>query len=260
MQIYKGMDIGTAKPTVKERQEIPHHLFDLVDPDEEFSASAYKELALKTIKEIKDRGKNPILVGGTGLYLSSLYYDYSFRSRNDDLKKKYTELYEKNGITALQEEAKKLSEEEYEKIDKDNPHRLLRFLESQGEIGTRTRSALPLFVVYLEFPPEELHERIKQRILIMHEEGLLDEVKAIYERYGHLEYLPALKGIGYKEFYPFFRGECSLDEAIERQIIHTRQYAKRQRTWGRNQYEDLFKLDGSLSLHQKIAQIEQLWR
>ena len=95
---------------------------------------------------------------------------------------------------------------------------------------------------------------------MMHKNGLPDEVRSIYERYGHLEYLPALKGIGYKEFYAFIRGESSLDEAIERQIIHTRQYAKRQRTWGRNQYEDLFKLDGRLSLTHKITRIEQLWR
>lgn len=260
MQIYKEMDVGTAKPLAKEREEIPHHLFDLVEPHEEFSAVMYKELALETIKEIQSRGNNAILVGGTGLYLSALYYDYSFRPQNHTLKEKYRHLYEEEGLESLQKEAELLYPSLYSEIDRSNPHRLLRLLESQGQEDKRQRSSLELDVFLLEIPPEVLNQRIEERVKMMMQEGLLEEVKKLYERYGDVEYLPALKGIGYKEFYPYLRGEISLEDAIERQIIHTRQYAKRQRTWGRNQYTDIHKLDAEASLEEKVAQVEKLWR
>lgn len=260
MQIYKGMDVGTAKPLAKEREEIPHHLFDLVEPHEEFSAVMYKELALETIKEIQSRGNNAILVGGTGLYLSALYYDYSFRPQNHTLKEKYRHLYEEEGLESLQKEAELLYPSLYSEIDRSNPHRLLRLLESQGQEDKRQRSSLELDVFLLEIPPEVLNQRIEERVKMMMQEGLLEEVKKLYERYGDVEYLPALKGIGYKEFYPYLRGEISLEDAMERQIIHTRQYAKRQRTWGRNQYTDIHKLDAEASLEEKVAQVEKLWR
>lgn len=260
MQIYKGMDVGTAKPLAKEREEIPHHLFDLVEPHEEFSAVMYKELALETIKEIQSRGNNAILVGGTGLYLSALYYDYSFRPQNHTLKEKYRHLYEEEGLESLQKEAELLYPSLYSEIDRSNPHRLLRLLESQGQEDKRQRSSLELDVFLLEIPPEVLNQRIEERVKMMMQEGLLEEVKKLYERYGDVEYLPALKGIGYKEFYPYLRREISLEDAMERQIIHTRQYAKRQRTWGRNQYTDIHKLDAEASLEEKVAQVEKLWR
>ena len=260
MQIYKEMDVGTAKPLAKEREEIPHHLFDLVEPHEEFSAVMYKELALETIKEIQSRGNNAILVGGTGLYLSALYYDYSFRPQNHTLKEKYRHLYEEEGLESLQKEVELLYPSLYSEIDRSNPHRLLRLLESQGQEDKRQRSSLELDVFLLEIPPEVLNQRIEERVKMMMQEGLLEEVKKLYERYGDVEYLPALKGIGYKEFYPYLRGEISLEDAMERQIIHTRQYAKRQRTWGRNQYTDIHKLDAEASLEEKVAQVEKLWR
>lgn len=260
MQIYKGMDVGTAKPLAKEREEIPHHLFDLVEPHEEFSTVMYKELALETINEIQNRGNNAILVGGTGLYLSALYYDYSFRPQNHTLKEKYRHLYEEEGLESLQKEAELLYPSLYSEIDRSNPHRLLRLLESQGQEDKRQRSSLELDVFLLEIPPEVLNQRIEARVKMMMQEGLLEEVKKLYERYGDVEYLPALKGIGYKEFYPYLRGEISLEDAMERQIIHTRQYAKRQRTWGRNQYTDIHKLDAVTSLEEKVAQVEKLWR
>lgn len=260
MQIYRGMDVATAKPSKKEQEILSHHLFDLLEPQDDFSVFNYKILALEAIEEIRGRGKNPILVGGTGLYLSSLYYDFNFRDRDDEKRKTLEELFKKGGLKALQEEAGKKHPQLLETIDKDNPHRLIRLLESARVKKEKKRSTLPLCLCILDTNRDLLQERIKIRIDEMLQSGLIKEVEMIYSLYGEKEYLPALRGIGYKEYFPYLRGEISLEEAKERHLIGTRQYAKRQRTWGRNQYPHANFIQADLSLEEKIKQIEDHWR
>lgn len=260
MQIYKGMDILTAKPSREEKSRVPHHLYDLVYPHEEFSVHDYKELALKTISDIRSRGKLPILVGGTGLYLSSLYYDYGFRER-DSLKRKCLEnLLDTEGIQALQELARQNYPHYMEEIDLENPHRLIRLLESGKIDRVKRKSDLRLKVFVPDWPRDELNRRIESRIDVMLSQGLLDEVASLFALYGEREYLPALRGIGYKEYLPYLKGLMELDEARVRHLIATRQYAKRQRTWARNQYDDTIFLPGELSMEEKIEFIEREWR
>lgn len=260
MQIYQGMDIATAKPTKKEREAIAHHLFDIVEPDEDFTTFNYKKLALNCIKEIRRRGNNPILVGGTGLYLSSLYYDFDFRQRNREKRMILEKLFKDKGIEALQEEAEKKYPKLLGEIDKNNPHRLIRLLETGTIQNKKKRSSLALKLIILEEDKDILNEKIRQRIDKMLKDGLLDEVDKVYRLYGDKEYLPAIRGIGYKEYFPYLRGEISLEEAKERHHISSRQYAKRQRTWGRNQYSDAVFIPAHLSLEEKIYKIEEQWR
>lgn len=260
MQIYRGMDLATAKPSRKEQEMIPHHLFDLVEPLEDFTAFDYKILALKTIEEIRLRGKNPILVGGTGLYLSSLYYDFDFRNRDNEKRSALEKLFKERGIKALQEEARRNYPQLLLSMDKENPHRLIRLLETGRVEKEKKRSTLSLCLCILEGHRDWLQERIKSRIEDMLSRGLLDEVEKIFSLYAEKEYNPALRGIGYKEYFPFLKGEISLEEAKDRHLIATRQYAKRQRTWGRNQYPDANFIQADLSTEEKIQLIEKHWR
>lgn len=260
MQIYRGMDIATAKPTWEERKSIPHHLFDIADPDEAFSAFDYKQYAHQAIEDVRRRGKTPILVGGTGLYLSSLYYDFVFRPRDEQKRKALEKIYEEEGIKTLEAMARRDFPELLRAIDKDNPHRLLRLLESGEVHEEKRRSNLPLKLIILETNREFLALRMEKRIETMHEAGLLDEIRRLYALYPGMEYLPSLRGIGYKEYLPFLRGEITLEEAKERHLIHTRRYAKRQRTWARHQYPDAFFIQAEQSLEEKMKQIEEQWR
>ncbi len=260
MQIYRGMDVATAKPSENEREMVPHHLFDLVEADEDFTVFDYKILALKTIDEIKRRGNCAILVGGTGLYLSSLYYDFDFRKRDDEKRKEIEGLFKEGGTESLQQKVKENYPQLLEQIDFENPHRLMRLLESGSVENQKKRSMLPLTLIILESDRDLLNEKIRLRIERMLQNGLTEEVEQVYSRYGQREYLPALRGIGYKEYFPYLRGEVSLEEAKERHHIATRQYAKRQRTWGRNQYENPIFIQTNLSTEEKIKKIEEQWR
>lgn len=260
MQVYQTMDIATAKPSREEMAQVPHHLFDLVLPHEDFSSQDYKRMALRAISDIRSRGKNPILVGGTGLYLSSLYYDYDFRNKDDEKRNYYNSLLKEEGLERLQELAREGFSELVDKVDINNPHRLIRLLETGQVLEEKTRSSLPLKVFYLDWERELLNGRIERRIGAMIEAGLLEEVEYIFTHYGKMEYLPSIRGIGYKEYFSYLKGTRSLEEAKERHLISTRQYAKRQRTWARNQYSDLVYIDGRLDLEEKIKLIEENWR
>ncbi len=235
MQIYKYLNIGTAKPSIEEFEAAPHHLFDYVDPRDEYSVYDYKRDALKVIKKIKDRGKLPILVGGTGLYLSSLYYDFEFRQkRNEDITEKSTEeIYDC------------LSNELKEKIDKNNRHRIINayltdFVYSEK---TKKRSELDISIVYTDMPRDVLYERINKRVDIMIEMGLVDEVKTLLNDYSLNENHKSMKAIGYKEVISYLKGETTFDDMVELIKRNTRRYAKRQVTWARNQYDNIHIFD-----------------
>ena len=224
MQIYEGMDIGTAKPSKEDFKRAEHALFNITTIDRPFSVYDYQQEALRVIES--NLGKKPlILVGGTGLYLSSLYYDFGFRSSEDPVE--------------LDKRAP---------IDWDNPHRVQRYRET-GQVHpkeNRVRSELPLDIYYLHREREELYSRIHDRVDAMIEEGLVDEVKSLLERYPLTEDSPLHKAIGYKEMLPFIYGKQSLEDCTKILKMNTRRYAKRQITWVKNQYSLVHPLDATV--------------
>ncbi|HHX02722.1 MAG TPA: tRNA (adenosine(37)-N6)-dimethylallyltransferase MiaA [Tissierellia bacterium] len=245
LQIYKDLSIGTAKPTAKERSLVPHHLFDFLDPTEEFSVAQYQEAALTKIDEILSKGATPIFVGGTGLYLSSLYYDFTFREKRER-EEEFQKLLDELGEEGIVAKLKEYGVEGLDKVDTRNPHRLFRVWQSREvhPSGERTRSSLPLVIFHLRQPREVLHQRIAQRTQKMLEEGLIQEVQQLLDAGLHDSH-PAMKGIGYRETCQFIRGQITRDELEEKIIVSTRQYAKRQLTWIRNQYPDVQDLDAT---------------
>jgi len=195
MQIYKEMDIGTAKPTKEEMQGIKHYMIDIISPNERFSVADYKKQAKETIREVLKKGKTPIVVGGTGLYVDSLIYEIDYPEINFDEKyrKKLEERVKKEGLNTLYEEAKKIDEKAVEKISKNDKKRILRILEIYKATGkTKTeqekesRKNEPEFdykVYSLNMDREKLYEKINKRVDIMIKNGLIEEVKNIYKKY-----------------------------------------------------------------------------
>lgn len=241
MQFYRGLDIGTAKIKEEEKQGIKHHLLDILDPHEETSVVDYQTIVREKIKEITEKNKLPIIVGGSGLYLSSILFDYKFPgpSRNDDLTKKY------EGFTTemLVEILKKTKPELAKNTDLANRRRVLRALEKenddfQEEINPYYQNVL---VIGLDLEREKLYERIDNRVMDMVNEGLLKEVESLYDQG---IFSQATMAIGYKELFPYFRGETTLEEALVLIKRNSRRYAKRQLTWFRNRMNAVwFKVD-----------------
>ena len=242
MQIYKDMNIGTAKPSVEEQDGIKHYLFDVVLPDECFNVAKYKILAETAIEEIINKGKVPIIVGGTGLYINTLVNGIEFAEIEHD-EKYVQQLFERQkleGTDSLYEELSKVDPESSKVIDKNNIRRVIRALEIYKVTGkTKTQldreSIKELKYDYLIFgidcEREELYERINKRIDIMLDDGLIDEVKNLMNKYNISN--TAIQGLGYKEVIEYLNKEISYDEMIEKLKKETRHYAKRQLTWFR---------------------------
>ncbi len=221
--VRKHMDIGTAKPSQKEQQAVPHHLLDVVAPDEPFTAADFKRLANVAIADIQSRGKLPIMVGGTGLYIDSVVYDYSFVGGEGTLDR------DELGAMSAEELANMARDQGIDLTDVDvrNKRRIIRAMESGGQ--KPTRSALPNNVVLCGTKPQELEVRIAKRVDAMLATGLESEVKQLADRYGWEA--EAMKGIGYREWRDYFADNQSLDVTRERIISATKNLAKRQRTW-----------------------------
>ena len=244
MQIYRGMDIGTAKPTKDELDLVKHHLIDIKNPDEDFSCADYATLAKEAINDIVSRGKTPIFCGGTGLYLDSVIEIESFSSGvKDEEYRKELEIYAReHGAEALHNMLREIDPESAEATHMNNIKRVIRALEiykctgikkSQWDKESKTGKApYDATVIFLTCKDREiLYSRIEKRVDIMLSEGLLEEARRLFEG-GYLrEGLTASSAIGYKELIPYFKGEATLDACIERLKISTRQYAKRQLTW-----------------------------
>ena len=244
MQIYKGMDIATAKPTAEEMCEVPHHLISIIDPDTEFSVADYLTLAREKITEIYSRGKMPIVVGGTGLYISSLVDNISFENAYTDgsVRKKLTDEAEKIGREAMLDRLREIDPETAEGLHANNITRIIRALEIYELTGMKfsehktvsrmNESPYKVCMVGLDFTDRNvLYDRINQRVDIMAEQGLVEEARAVYES-GH-KMKTAYQAIGYKELIPYFDGEKTLDECLDFLKMQTRRYAKRQLTWFR---------------------------
>ena len=238
MQIYKDMDIGTAKPTIEERAAAVHHLVDFVSPDQRYSVADFKKDATEKIKDILSRGKTPIIVGGTGLYVNSLIYNIEFKEQETDLN--YREELEKLDIEKLYEMAMKIDEEACKKISEKDRKRIIRILEiyhttgktkTELEAESRKKVEYDYRIFVLNWDREELYERINYRVDLMMEAGLIDEVKSLLEKYQ--DFPTALQGLGYKEVKEYLDGKLTKQEMIDKIKQESRRYAKRQLTWFR---------------------------
>lgn len=241
MQIYKYLDIGSAKPTKEETQEIPHYLIDEIDPRTEFSVSQYRDLAKKYIDKIISKKKIPIVAGGTGLYVNSLIYDMDFSSTRSDnsIRERLTSEYERYGIEYLHSKLKEVDRETAERIHPNNVRRVIRALEVYYTTGESIKNFskdleeskdYEYILIGLNRDREALYERVNKRVDIMFNDGLLDEVKNLVEMGLKVEDI-SMKGIGYKEVIGYLNGEYDLERAIELIKRNTRRYAKRQLTW-----------------------------
>lgn len=241
MQIYKNMDIGTAKPTIEEMEGIPHHLIGFVEPNQRYSVAEFKKDAEAAIEKIVAKGKTPIVVGGTGLYVDSLIYGIEYQ--DIELDEKYRQELEKRvvdeGLEKLYEEAKKIDPQAIEKISLNDKKRILRILEiykatgknkTEQEIESRKKGVKYDYKVFaINWEREILYERINKRVDIMIEQGLIQEVEELLKKY--TEFPTAMQGLGYKEVVEYLQGETTREEMIEKIKMETRRYAKRQITW-----------------------------
>ena len=243
MQIYKYMNIGTAKPTKEEMEGIPHHMMDFVDPRENYSVAEYVKDANECIADIIRRGKMPIVCGGTGLYMDSLVCGIEFQEEkfDEEYRAELTAFAEKEGVVALHKILEEADVEVAEKIHPNNVKRVIRALEIIKSTGlTKTEAdrravkepAYDAEIFGLDMDREILYGRINRRVDIMMEQGLLAEAENLLKM-GIPKDSTAMQAIGYKELVAFFDGKCSLEEAIEIIKRESRRYAKRQLTWFR---------------------------
>lgn len=254
MQIYKDMDIGTAKPTKEERAQAKHYLVDFVSPDKRYSVADYKKDAEEIIEKILKEGKFPIIVGGTGLYLNSLVYGIEYPNVETDLeyRQKLEERVNKEGLEKLYLEAKQIDELATIKISPNDKKRILRILEiyhstgktkTQMEIESRKKGTKYDYKIFvLNMDREKLYDRINKRVDIMIEQGLINEVENIKNKYSNFP--TAMQGLGYKEVIEYFNKEITKEEMIEKIKQESRRYAKRQITWFKS-YENAIWLDAS---------------
>ena len=253
MQIYKDMTIGTAKPTKEEMQGIKHYLIDFVSPDTRYNVAEYKKDAINAIDEIIAKGKTPIVVGGTGLYVNSLIYEIDYPEIELDLnyRKKIEKIAEHEGLDRLYEMAVKVDKQAMQKISSNDKKRICRVLEiyhatgktkTQMEIESRLREPKYNYLVFgINMDRDKLYDRINRRVDIMIKDGLIDEVKAVLDKYN--DFPTAMQGLGYKEVVEYLNGETTKDDMIEKIKMETRRYAKRQLTWFRR-YEDIVWING----------------
>lgn len=244
MQIYREMNIGTAKPTMEERKGIPHHMMDIVYPDEEFSVAQFQKGAKECIKDILSRGKVPIVAGGTGLYINTLVYNITFSETITDwnYRKKLENIAREQGAEALHLLLQKVDPVSAEKIHPNNVKRVIRALEVYETTGKpisqhqmESRQIKPEYdykIFGIEVDRDVLYSRIDVRVDKMMEMGLYEEVENILNK-GYSPDLVSLQGIGYKEIIMAIQGECTLGEAVDKIKLNTRHLAKRQMTWFR---------------------------
>lgn len=250
MQIYKDMNIGSAKVTPEEMEGIKHYLVDEISPNTRYSVSDYKKSAKKAIKEILGQNKIPIIVGGTGLYIDSLIYeiDYQDMPYEEEYREELKRQIKQNGLESLYEKAKEIDEQAVEKISKNDEKRIMRILEIYHQTG-KTKTQLEIESRKNEIPydyrvfaltmnRQALYERINQRVDIMIEKGLVQEVEQLLKKYP--EFPTAMQAIGYKEVKQYFDGILTKEEMIEKIKQETRRYAKRQLTWFRKNKDTIW--------------------
>ena len=272
MQVYRYMDIGTAKVTPEEADGVPHYLIDEFDPDEEYNVMIFQQKAKAYMEEIWAKGKVPILVGGTGFYINALLYDNDFTETENDTtyREECYKLAQEQGPEVLFERLKEVDPAYAEIMHANNVKRVTRALEYHYLTGQKfsehnaeqkeKESPYDAAVIILNMDREKLYERIELRIDLMMEQGLLEEVKGLLEK-GYTPDLVSMQGIGYKEFVPYFNGECTLEEAVIQLKTNTRRFAKRQLTWFRRQIDglwvDLGNATGEKAMEDVLSYLKQ---
>ena len=261
MQIYKDMTIGTAKPTIEEMQGIKHYLIEFVSPEERYSVADYKKAAIDAIHTIINKGKVPIVVGGTGLYVEALIYGIEYPEIEIDLeyRKKLEEIEKSEGLEKLYEMASSIDEEAIKKISPNDSKRICRILEiyhstgknkTEVEIESRKKGPEFDFIVFgINMDREKLYERINKRVDIMLDNGLVEEVRNLLNKYK--KFPTAMQGLGYKEAKEYINGEITKEEMIEKIKMESRRYAKRQLTWFRK-YKNIIWIDGLANIEDNI--------
>ncbi|SHK71172.1 tRNA (adenosine(37)-N6)-dimethylallyltransferase MiaA [Desulforamulus aeronauticus] len=243
MLVYRGMDIGTAKPTPEEMQGIPHYMIDIANPDEEFSVAMFQKGAEQLIETITERGHLPFLVGGTGLYVRSVidHYDFTPAPKDDTLRQKLMEEAANLGPLAMHQKLAEVDSATAARLHPNDTRRVIRALEVYYQTGKPiteyqyndkvNQPKYRLFMFGLTMDRQLLYRRIEQRVDLMVTRGLVQEVRALQKKYSTLG--TALQGLGYKEIIAHLEGACTLEEALETLKRNTRRFAKRQLTWFR---------------------------
>jgi len=254
--VYRGMDIGTAKPEPEVLQNYPHHLVDILDPTERYSAGNFREDALHLMADITQRGKIPLLVGGTMLYFRALQQGLAdLPSADPKIRAALEAESEKYGLAHLHARLEKVDPISAARIHINDPQRIQRALEvyeitgqSMTELTKQPEQSLPYNVIKIIISPEDravLHQRIAARYKIMMASGFIDEVKALFEREDCHVDLPAIRAVGYRQAWAYLAGEYDQEALVEKAIIATRQMAKRQLTWLRGQQDGIWFDSGS---------------
>lgn len=246
MQVYRHMDIGSAKVTKEEMEGVPHHLIDVLDPSEEFNVVRFQEMARKAMEGIYERGKIPIIAGGTGFYIQALLYDIDFTEtdENNSIREELEQKARTEGASVLHAMLKEIDPESAEAIHENNVKRVIRAIEFYRQTGKkisdhnrqeREKSSPYQFLYYvIDLPRELLYSRIEQRVDQMIEQGLVEEVKAL-QAMGCTRDMVSMQGLGYKEILDYLNGQLTLDEAVYVLKRDTRHFAKRQLTWFRRE-------------------------
>ena len=244
MQVYRQMDIGTAKVTIEEMEGVTHHCIDILDPKDQYSVHDFQQTVRKQITEITNRGHVPIIVGGTGLYIKAALYDYTFsemENNHDEINKKYKDYTNEQLYAHL----KQIDEESAKILHFNNRRRVLRAIEIYEQTGQKKSEMIneqehiclyDAYFVGLTLPRELLYERINLRVDLMMKNGLQGEMESLIKQ-GLTRENQSMKAIGYKERFDYFEGKCDLNEVSENIKKHSRQYAKRQYTWFKNQFD-----------------------
>lgn len=268
MQIYKRMDIGTAKISKEEMEGIPHHLIDIKEPDEPFSAAEFQELAREKIAEITARGRLPMIVGGTGLYIQAVLYDYHFSEASSDesFRERMETCAEQYGAEYLHEQLQKIDRESAERIHPNNIRRVIRALEvyhctgktmTELQASQKAEAKYDAAIIGLTMAREKLYERINQRVDLMLRAGLLQEVQQLFAE--GLNHCQSIQAIGYKELYDYLFGKTTFEQAVENLKQNSRRYAKRQLTWFRNKMDvkwfDMTNVEEQSQFEKKIVEI-----
>ena len=246
MQVYKDMDIGSAKIRPEEMQDVPHYLIDELNPDEEFHVVRFQEMAKQAMEKIYANGHVPIVVGGTGFYIQALLYDIDFTESNEDsaYREELEQIAKERGAEYLHEELRKVDEKSAETIHANNVKRVIRALEFFKQTGqkisehneTERAKESPYAFCYFVLTDERsnLYDRIDKRVDQMMQDGLTEEVKRLKER-GYTKDMVSMQGLGYKELLEYLDGNCTLEEAVYVLKRDTRHFAKRQLTWFRRE-------------------------
>ena len=248
MQVYRTMDIGTAKIKKEEMSGIPHHLIDILNPDEEFNVVLFKKYAKEAIEDITRRGKTPIIVGGTGFYIQAVLYDIDFEANDDDMSYRYKleAIAKEKGNIHLHNMLDMIDHEAALKIHPNNIRRVIRALEFYDKTGKKIsehnereaarKSPYNFEYFVLNDERSKLYDRIDKRVDVMIKEGLLDEVKGLLDK-GYTRDLVSMQGLGYKEIIDYLNGAVTIDEAVYTLKRDTRHFAKRQLTWAKREKE-----------------------